>query len=126
MKPGYKTFAFWGGALASLVALLFGGEIISPEAGVVGKIVATVAAALAAGGYTAWRRYVKPSDETKSPIKTTEFWLTSASVLVGALYMSGVFSAGGTGDRALGVVAMILGSLGYAVPKFLGAGPAGK
>lgn len=125
MKPGFKTVAFWGGALASLLALTFGGEILSLD-GSAGKIAATIAGALGASGYTAWRRYVKPSDSTKAPIKTTEFWLTAASVLVGALYMSGVFEASDLGGKVLGSLAMILGAMGYAVPKELGAGPAPK
>lgn len=123
MKPGYKTIAFYGGLCATILALLTGGEVI--EGGIALKLVTTVATVLGAAGFTAWRRFVKPSDSTKSPIKTSEFWLTCAAVLVGALYTSGAFTMGGPADKVLGVVATLLAALGYTVPKDVGAGPAG-
>jgi hypothetical protein len=49
--------------------------------------------------------------------KTTEFWLSFAASVVGALIASGIVPAGGAWDKAVGLVAMVLSSLGYAVTR---------
>lgn len=49
--------------------------------------------------------------------KSTEFWMSLAAVLVGALLSSGVLADGSVWAQALGVVASMLGALGYTVSR---------
>lgn len=49
--------------------------------------------------------------------KTTEFWVSSAAVVVGALAGSGLFRAESTTLRVLGLVAAVLSALGYTVAR---------
>ena len=53
----------------------------------------------------------------KPGYKTTEFWLTVASNILGLLYASGVITDGGTIGKIIGVAAMILATLGYNVSR---------
>lgn len=53
----------------------------------------------------------------KAGWRTTEFWLTVAANLVSLLFASGIVSSGGTMDRVLGLVAMVLASLGYSISR---------
>lgn len=55
--------------------------------------------------------------ESKPGYKTTEFWLATAAMIVGALFASGVFPAESGGERVLGLAASILASLGYTVSR---------
>lgn len=55
--------------------------------------------------------------ESKPGYKTTEFWLATAAMIVGALFASGVFPAESGGERILGLAASILASLGYTVSR---------
>lgn len=55
--------------------------------------------------------------ESKPGYKTTEFWLATAAMIVGALFASGVFPAESGGERLLGLAASILASLGYTVSR---------
>ena len=48
---------------------------------------------------------------------TTEFWLSVAANLVGALMASGLFADGSTVMRVAGVAAMVLATLGYQVAR---------
>jgi hypothetical protein len=54
---------------------------------------------------------------TKPGYKTSEFWLTLAANLVGTLMASGVVTDGGTVAKVLGVVVMLLSTLGYQVAR---------
>jgi hypothetical protein len=51
--------------------------------------------------------------------KTTEFWLSLAAVLIGALAAAGVFPEGSMWMKVLGVGAVVLGSMGYSVSRGL-------
>ncbi len=53
----------------------------------------------------------------KPGYKTTEFWLTLAATVVGALMASGVIVEGTTWGKVVGVAAMILSALGYQVSR---------
>lgn len=52
----------------------------------------------------------------KAGIKTTEFWLTVAANVVGALLASGQFTEGTTA-KLIGVAAMVLTTMGYTVSR---------
>ncbi len=49
--------------------------------------------------------------------KTSEFWLSLAAILLGALLSSGVVIEGTLWAQMLGVVASVLGALGYTVSR---------
>ncbi len=49
--------------------------------------------------------------------KTSEFWLTTAAQIIGALMASGVITDGGLPDKIIGVAAMLLTTLGYQVAR---------
>lgn len=51
--------------------------------------------------------------------KTTEFWLSLAATILGALMSSGLLADGTTAMRIAGVVAIVLGTLGYTVSRGL-------
>lgn len=57
--------------------------------------------------------------ETKPGWKTTEFWLSLLAVLIGALLASDAIPTDSPVVKALGVVASILGALGYQVGRGL-------
>ena len=59
---------------------------------------------------------------TKPGYKTTEFWLTTVAMLVGALMASGAFVEGPVA-QGLGVVATILGGMGYSVSRGMAKKP---
>jgi hypothetical protein len=61
-----------------------------------------------------------PASTAQKPgYKTTEFWLTILAMLVGVLLSSDVFPDGGPVVKGLGLVASILGLLGYQVQRGL-------
>lgn len=53
----------------------------------------------------------------KPGYKTTEFYLALVAMLLGAAFASGLVSDGSTLDKVLGLVATILGQLGYTVSR---------
>jgi hypothetical protein len=108
---GYKTKSFWAMLGATAIAALMGSGAM--EGGAVGSTLATLAAALGATGYSSIRAFEKGKDGKKA-WKTTEFWLSGAAVIVGALMASGVFSDGSTSAKMAGIAASLLGSMGYA------------
>ncbi len=112
--PGYKTAHFWLATLATLgAAFVAGGAGLGSAA----SGVALIMGGLTAAGYAAFRAFKKSDDTTKPAYKTTEFWLSVVSAIVSASYASGVISAGGTSEKIVGVVAMLLAALGYGVTK---------
>jgi hypothetical protein len=55
--------------------------------------------------------------QPKKGIKTTEFWMSTAAALIGILYASGVIAPDSGGDKALGLFASILASMGYTISR---------
>lgn len=57
--------------------------------------------------------------ETKPGYKTTEFWLSVAAMLVGALMASGLLDESGTDidNKIFGLIAMVLAGLGYSANR---------
>lgn len=55
--------------------------------------------------------------KTKPGYKTSEFWLSTAALVLGALFASGVISDGSTTDKVLGLVVSLLSQLGYTVSR---------
>jgi len=53
----------------------------------------------------------------KPGYKTTEFWLSLAAVLVGAAVSSGAIPETGPYAQVVGLVASVLGGLGYTVSR---------
>ncbi len=53
----------------------------------------------------------------KPGYKTTEFWLTTAATVVGALLASGAIPDSSGFGKVLGVVAMALASAGYSTSR---------
>jgi hypothetical protein len=49
--------------------------------------------------------------------KTSEFWLSLAAMLVGAVLSSGIIPSGSIWTQIVGVLATILGALGYQVAR---------
>lgn len=122
MTKGLKTPAFWLGALATAVAAAMGAGAV--DGGMVGAGLTLMGSALGAAGYTTWRSFKKAEAGAKAPWKTSEFWLTLATAMIGGLTTFGVFADGSLGARLLGLAAMVLSSLGYAVKP--GPAPAPK
>ena len=58
-----------------------------------------------------------PVVPVKPGYKTTEFWLTTAAALVGALIASGIIPATGPWAQVVGLVCAVLGTLGYTVAR---------
>jgi F0F1-type ATP synthase assembly protein I len=54
---------------------------------------------------------------TKPGYATTEFWLTLAAVLVGAVLASGIIPASGPWGQIVGLIASLLSALGYQVTR---------
>lgn len=52
-------------------------------------------------------------DDAKPGYQTTEFWLTTATVLIGLLLASGALPSDGPVVRVLGIAASALASMGY-------------
>lgn len=113
-KPGYKTLPFYAAILATIAAA-FGAS--GADLGQAGSAIALAGTGLVAAGYTAYRAFHKSDDPAKPAWKTTEFWLSIGAATVAALYASGVLSAGGTAEKIVGVIAMLLTALGYQVNK---------
>lgn len=55
----------------------------------------------------------------KPGYRSTEFWLSLAAMLLGALMSSGLIESGSTWDKLVGIGASILGALGYTVSRTL-------
>ena len=55
--------------------------------------------------------------EVKPGYKTTEFWLSVAATIVGAAFASGFFPTESSGDKILGLAALVLSSMGYTVSR---------
>lgn len=53
----------------------------------------------------------------KPGYKTTEFWLSAAASVLGALFASGALSDGSTVAKVAGLAASVLGALGYTVSR---------
>lgn len=49
--------------------------------------------------------------------RTSEFWLSTAAAILGALFASGAIGEGGTVAKILGMAATILSTLGYTVAR---------
>lgn len=115
MTKGFKTPAFWLGALTTAVAAMMGSGAL--DGGSVAAGATLVASALGAAGYTAWRTFKKVDAGSKPAWRTSEFWLSIATVVIGGLYASGVFADGGTASKVIGFAAMLLAAMGYTIPK---------
>ena len=57
--------------------------------------------------------------DPKPGYKTTEFWLSFAAMLIGAIMGSGLLDViqGQVDDQIIGIIATILGALGYTVTR---------
>lgn len=53
----------------------------------------------------------------KPGYKTTEFWLSTVTALVGILFASDVFPAESDGAKVLGIIASVLATVGYTVSR---------
>ena len=56
-------------------------------------------------------------DDTKTGIKTSEFWFSAAAAIVGLLYASGVIAPDSGGDKILGLCATVLAAMGYTISR---------
>lgn len=54
---------------------------------------------------------------TPKGIKTTEFWLTAASMIISLVYMSGVLVDGSAAEKGVAMVASALVALGYNISR---------
>ena len=60
VKPGWKTTEFWMTSIVALASLLWGADVLDPDAvGTANKIFGFVVAALGAVGYTVSRGLAK-------------------------------------------------------------------
>lgn len=55
--------------------------------------------------------------ETKPGYRTTEFWLSMAAMVIGAIYASGALVEGSVVAQVISVAATILTALGYTVAR---------
>jgi hypothetical protein len=62
-----------------------------------------------------------PPTPTKPGYKTTEFWLSTAAIVIGLLYAAGVVAPEGTDalSKAIAFGATALAALGYSVSRGL-------
>jgi hypothetical protein len=63
--------------------------------------------------------------ETKPGYKTSEFWLSLAAMIIGALMASGVFDSLGSDHwlvKVIGIAASVLGALGYTAARAITKG----
>jgi len=71
----------------------------------------------------ALRKGATMADATATPTapkpawRTTEFYLSLATLLMGALYASGLISTGSTWDKLAGLVTMLLAATGHTVSR---------
>jgi len=49
--------------------------------------------------------------------KTSEFWLSLAAMLVGAIVTSGALTPGSPWEKLVGIAAMVLAAMGYSVSR---------
>jgi len=61
-------------------------------------------------------------EPTKPGYRTTEFWLTAVTVLIGLAYGTGLIHNGGTVDHVIGLGVAVLAKLGYTVSRTLAKG----
>jgi hypothetical protein len=55
----------------------------------------------------------------KPGIRTTEFWMTLVAVVAGAVAASGLLPEGSQASQIVGLIVMVMGSLGYGVGRGL-------
>lgn len=60
-----------------------------------------------------------PAQSIKPGYKTTEFWFAVTAMILSVLYGSGFIEGGSQADRLLGILAMILTTMGYSVSRGL-------
>jgi hypothetical protein len=53
----------------------------------------------------------------KPGYRSSEFWLTVASNIIGALMASGILADGSSWSRLVGMAAMVLAGMGYSVSR---------
>lgn len=58
-----------------------------------------------------------PAAPVKPGWKTTEFWATAAVSIIGLLMTSGVIQSGSSWDKAIGLAAAALASMGYSASR---------
>lgn len=109
--PGYRTPSFWLTLLITSIAALFASGA-GPESGIVFQGLSAVVAALTATGYASLRAFEK-GHTGKPAYRQTEFWLSVAAVVVGALLASGAFPTDGAALKVIGMVASLLAAAGY-------------
>ena len=67
------------------------------------------------------RKDTTMTDTATAPVKpawkTTEFYLSLATLLMGALYASGLIASGSTWDKLAGLVTMLLAATGHTVSR---------
>jgi len=51
--------------------------------------------------------------------KTSEFWLSLAAMILGALLASGIIPSDGPWEKIIGLIGSVLGALGYTVSRTL-------
>lgn len=59
------------------------------------------------------------TETPKKGYQTSEFWLAVASSVVGFLFAADIFPTESTGEKILGLAAMVLTALGYTVSRTL-------
>lgn len=59
------------------------------------------------------------NNSVKPGYKTTEFWLSVAACVVGALAASGIFPDESTGMKIVGLATTTLAALGYTTARFI-------
>ena len=56
---------------------------------------------------------------TKPGFKTTEFWFSTASAVIGILFASGAIAEGSSIDKIIGMAATVLAGMGYSISRGL-------
>lgn len=119
VAPGWKTKAFAGTAAAAILGLVFAtGHLDLGTGGQIGSLLLALMASL---GYSVHRGIVKADGSvSRAHLKSSEFWLAAAAVVVSLMYASGAFAGNDVVMQVLGVVGGILAALGYGVGKRAG------
>lgn len=108
---GYKTPSFWLIFVATALSALFASNVV-PDASALTQGVSFAIMALGSVGYASARAFAKGTSD-KPAWKTTEFWLSLAAFVVGALTASGIFPAESTAMKIVGGIASLLVLAGY-------------
>jgi len=58
-----------------------------------------------------------PTSEVKAGYKTSEFWLSLAAVIIGAVSSSGLLPAMSKESQIAGIITAVLASLGYTASR---------